>query len=83
MTTFETPWKIINDYKAGYVFDFSKKEIESNLLNFFNLSDYERYEMGIKALELITKNFLSKTIFKKYENMYKELINEGFINTKN
>ena len=39
--------------------------------------------MGIKALELITKNFLSKTIFKKYENMYKELINEGFINTKN
>ena len=83
LTTFETPWKIINDYKAGYVFDFSKKEIESNLLNFFNLSDYERYEMGIKALELITKNFLSKTIFKKYENMYKELINEGFINTKN
>ncbi len=81
LTTFETPWKIINDYKAGFVFYFSRKEIETNLYNFFKLSDHERYEMGIKAIKLIKENFLSESIFKKYENMYKELFNESFINT--
>ena len=28
LTTYETPWKIINDYNAGYVFKFSNEEIE-------------------------------------------------------
>ena len=34
LTTFETPWKIINDYKAGYVFDFSKKKLRVTFLIF-------------------------------------------------
>ena len=82
LTTFETPWKIINEYKAGVVFNFSKQAIESSLSKFINLSDLERYEMGNRALELIKNNFSAKNIFKKYETMYKELINESFVSIK-
>ena len=80
LTTYETPWKIINDYKAGYAFNFTKTDIKLNLEKYLSLSDHERYQMGLNALKLIEENFLSKNIFKKYEEMYKELLNESSIN---
>ena len=80
LTTYETPWKIINDYKAGFVFNFSNREIKIILEKFMKLSDKQRYEMGLNGLKLIKDNFLSEDIFKKYENMYKDLLNENFIN---
>lgn len=79
LTTFETPWKIINDYNAGYVFNFSKTNIEFYLEKFLNLSDNERYKMGLKGIQLINDKFLSKNIFYKYESMYEELLNESLI----
>ena len=80
LTTFETPWEKINKYNAGYVFNFSNKEIQKNLEKFMKLSDEQRYDMGLNGLKLIKENFLSEDIFKKYENMYKDLLNENFIN---
>ena len=47
---------------------------------FMKLSDEQRYDMGLNGLKLIKENFLSEDIFKKYENMYKDLLNENFIN---
>ena len=79
LTTLETPWKIINNYNAGYVFKFSKSNIEFYLNKFLKLTDYERYEMGLKGVKLISENFLSNNIFKKYEKMYEELLNESLI----
>ena len=80
LTTFETPWEKINKYNAGYVFNFSNEEIQKNLEKFMKLSDEQRYDMGLNGLKLIKENFLSEDIFKKYENMYKDLLNENFIN---
>ena len=74
LTTFETPWEIINQYNAGYIFNFSKKEIQLNLDKFMTLSDEERYMMGINALNLIKENFESKKIFNLYEDLYTSLI---------
>jgi glycosyltransferase involved in cell wall biosynthesis len=72
LTTFETPWKIINDYKAGYVFNFSEPDIQTNLDKFMGLSDVERYKMSLNALDL-AKKFESDKIFQMYENLYKKL----------
>ena len=74
LTTFRTPWKIINNYKAGYVFNFSIEDIEKNLNTFMNLSDDERYEMSLKALKVINENFSSDKIFLMYENLYKNIL---------
>ena len=60
LTTFETPWEIINQYNAGYIFNFSKKEIQLNLDKFMTLSDEERYRMGVNAFNLIKEKFESK-----------------------
>ena len=74
LTTFETPWKIINDYNAGYVFDFSKEEIKLNLEKFMSLNNNQRFKMGINAINIIKDNFESKKIFLMYENLYNSLI---------
>ena len=74
LTTFRTPWKIINNYKAGYVFNFSIEDIEKNLNTFMNLSDEERYEMSLKAIRVINENFSSDKIFLMYENLYKNIL---------
>ena len=74
LTTFETPWKIINSYNAGYVFNFTKQDIQSNVDKFMELSDEERYTMGLNALKLIKENFDSQKIFRLYENLYKKVL---------
>ena len=79
LTTYNTPWKIINEYKAGLVFDFSISSITFNLEKFINLTDEQRYEMGLKSIKLIKDNFLEQKIFIQYQKMYKDLANESFI----
>ena len=74
LTTFETPWEMIDQYNAGYIFNFSKKEIQFNLDKFMILTDEERYKMGVNALSLIKDKFDSKKIFKLYEDLYTSLI---------
>jgi glycosyltransferase involved in cell wall biosynthesis len=74
LTTLQTPWKIIQQYNAGYIFNFSKKEIQLNLNKFMTLSDEDRYKMGVNALNLIKEKFESKKIFNLYEDLYKSLI---------
>ncbi len=74
LTTFQTPWKIINDYKAGLVFNFSSNELSRNLDIFMSLNDEQRYKMGTNAINLIKENFDSKKIFLEYENLYKNLL---------
>ena len=74
LTTFETPWEIINTYKAGYVFNFSKSDIEINLNRFMSLTDDERYIMGVNAFNLVKEKFESGKIFSLYEDLYKSLI---------
>lgn len=79
LTTHNTPWQIINEYKAGLVFDFSIENIILNLEKFINLTDKERYQMGLMGMKLIKDNFLEQKIFKQYQKMYKDLKNESFI----
>lgn len=74
LTTLQTPWEIINDYNAGYVFNFSKNEIQKNIDRFMKLSDEERYKMGVNALKLIKEKFESDKIFNLYEDLYRSLI---------
>ena len=74
LTTFETPWEIINNYKAGYVFEFSKKNIQVYIDKFMSLNNHQRYKMGLNGLKLAKEKFDSKNIFKEYENLYRELI---------
>ena len=74
LTTFQTPWKIINSFNAGYVFNFSKQDIQSNVDKFMELSDEERYKMGLNALKLIKDKFDYQKTFKLYENLYKKVL---------
>ena len=74
LTTLQTPWEIINHYDAGYIFNFSKNEIQKNIDRFMKLSDEERYSMGINALKLVKEKFESDKIFNLYEDLYKSLI---------
>ena len=74
LTTTETPWEIINTYKAGYVFKFSEKNIQFNIDKFMSLNDDERHKMGLNGLRLAKDKFDSKKIFKLYENLYRDLL---------
>ncbi len=74
LTTYQTPWEIINSYKAGYVFDFSIKNIQFNVDKFMRLSDEDRYNMSINALNLVKDKYDSKKIFLEYEKLYNDLI---------
>ena len=73
LTTTVTPWEIINTYKAGFVFDFSIKDIQLALQKFINLSSKEKSLMGLNAKKLIKENFLYSDIVKKYYKLYKSL----------
>ena len=74
LTTHQTPWEIINFYKAGYVFDFSIKNIQFNVDKFMSLSDEDRYNMSINAFNLAKDKYDSKKIFLEYEKLYNDLI---------
>ena len=74
LTTTVTPWEIINDYKAGYVFEFSIKNIKNALEEFINLSPLKKTLMGNNAKKLIKDHYLYETIIKKYHKLYKSLI---------
>ena len=74
LTTFETPWKIINSYNAGYVFNFTKQDIQFNVDKFMKLSNEDRLKMGLNALKLIKEKFDSQKTFRLYENLYKKVL---------
>ena len=40
LTTTATPWKLINDYEAGFVFDFSKENLLLYLEKFFSKTKF-------------------------------------------
>ena len=74
LTTFQTPWKIINDYKAGYVFDFSEENILHELDKFMSLNSEQVYKMSLNALNLVKDNFEYNSILSQYVKLYKELL---------
>ncbi len=74
LTTFQTPWKIINDYKAGYVFNFSKENILKYLDKFMACSEETHYEMSKNAVKLIKENFESEYILSQYVDLYESLL---------
>ena len=74
LTTFQTPWKIINSYNAGYVFNFTEQGIQSNVDKFMKLSNEDRLKMGLNAIKLIKENFDSQKTFRLYENLYKKVL---------
>ena len=74
LTTFQTPWKIINAYKAGYVFDFSEENILYSLDKFMSLNSEQVYKMSLNALKLVKDNFEYNSILKQYVKLYKELL---------
>jgi glycosyltransferase involved in cell wall biosynthesis len=74
LTTLETPWRMINTYKAGYVFGFSKKNIQFHIDKYMSLNNDERYKMGLNGLKLVKEKFDSKKIFKMYENLYRDIL---------
>ena len=74
LTTFQTPWKIINNYNAGIVFDFSEKNILNSLDQFMSLKDGDRYKMSVNAINLIKENFESNKILNQYVELYKSLL---------
>ena len=66
--------KIINNYKAGVVVDFSKKNILNSLDKFMSLKDEDHYKMSLNAINLIKENFESNKILNKYVQLYKSLL---------
>jgi len=74
LTTLQTPWKIINDYKAGYVFNFSKENIHKNLDKFMACSQEAQHEMSKNAVKLIKENFESEYILNQYVKLYEDLL---------
>ena len=74
LTTTETPWELINEYQAGYVFPFSRENIMTYLNKLFLLNDEELYQMGLNSQKLINENYKLNTIFEQYVELYKRLV---------
>ena len=81
ITTLQTPWKIINGYNAGYVFNFSEENILNYLNKIINLDPEEHYKMGLNAIKLIKDNYDSNIILNQYIDLYKGLHHESFISS--
>ena len=74
LTTNETPWKLIDEYKAGYIFPFSKENITTYLNKLFSLNDEALYQMGLNSQKLINENYELNTVLEQYVNLYKRLV---------
>ena len=79
LTTFQTPWKIINDYKAGIVFDFSEENILYELDKFMNLNSEKVYKMSLNALKLVKDNFEYNSILSNMFNYIKNYYHESSV----
>jgi len=73
LTTTATPWKLINDYNAGFVFDLSKKNLLFYLEKFFSLNDETLKTMSLNAKNLINEKFEKNKVYQDYINFYKSI----------
>ena len=74
ITTPETPWSEINNYKAGIVYNIEKDNLIEVLKSFLSKSDNEYYNMGLNGQRLIKEKFNNDIIIKKYINLYQNQI---------
>tara|TARA_B100000787_G_C16194869_1_gene300025 strand:- start:1172 stop:2209 length:1038 start_codon:yes stop_codon:yes gene_type:complete len=74
ITTTQTPWKIIERYNAGMIFDFSQENLTKTLKKFFSLTSSELESMRLNSKKLIDENYDFKTIIPEYIKFYKSLI---------
>lgn len=78
VTTFQTPWKIIQEKNAGIVFNFEGKRANENLIitlkNLFSLTDEQMKQMGENARKIIIEKFDHNLITEKYIKFYKTLV---------
>ncbi len=73
LTTKDTPWEIINENNAGYVFDFSEKNLIYYIDKYMSLNSSQIEKMSIRARNIIKDKFDEKKIFKSYVNFYKSI----------
>ncbi len=74
LTTTDTPWNIIEEQNAGFVFEFSEKNLLINLNKLMKLNNNELEIMSKNALKIIQKNFDKDKVFDDYINFYKKIL---------
>jgi glycosyltransferase involved in cell wall biosynthesis len=73
LTTNQTPWKIIQDQKAGWIINDSLIELKLALHQIFFLSNNEFYKRKKKATQ-IAKKFTNEKIAKFYLKAFKNVL---------
>ncbi len=74
LTTTDTPWKIINEQNAGFVFEFSEKNLLNNLNKLMILNNNQLEIMSSNAFKIIEKNFDKDKVFNEYINFYNNIL---------
>lgn len=79
LTSSETPWKEINQLKAGFCSKLDQvDDIVIALKKIYNLKDQDFYRIGKKAKEYIKMKFdLENVIIYKYINFYKSILDKS------
>ena len=70
LTTYSTPWKILNSLNAGFVIEFSEQNILNALNNIIKMKHEELNTVGNNGKEFVKKNYNIKNLIKNYINFY-------------
>ena len=74
LTTTATPWKEIEKYNAGKIFEMTRDNLRKNLSIFLSYSINELDRMGLNGKKLIDEKYNHDLVIKKYIRMYESLM---------
>lgn len=76
ITTTGTPWKVLNDKKAGWWVKLNNENIFKALEKAMDSSSQELIEMGEQGYEIIKKDFTWEEVASKIKQVYSWLLNK-------
>ena len=78
ITTTNTPWKKLKNYKCGWCIKLDEKIIARTLEKAFIMSTKERLSMGKRGRDWMIKDFSEHTIGLRMQSVYKKILKKDF-----
>ena len=72
----QTPWKLLNQYNAGFYIDNTIENWKNTLEQTIVFSDYEYKNFRINAYQLVNKKFNIEKNISNWINIYNKILHE-------
>jgi glycosyltransferase involved in cell wall biosynthesis len=75
ITTTRTPWTEIPEYDCGWFVDPGEQEIARAMQEAVDMTDQQRYEMGLRGRNLVKQNYTWSAIARRTKDVYSRILN--------